>query len=433
MLFVALQLLTLVGCYRSHGRDEPRVDAGEDAGREVDAGMRGPCTSRCEAPRLLASVQLVEENLSTRAVLDLAPAPDGLLALLWAGDGDIIGMGTRVDYRVLHIPFAGDPEFLLGRTFTYWGVNAGSVRAVGTTIRAVMLTTEIERITSEQPTSVVISTWSAGGGEPEIESIPLREEPIAGCDTCRRLGAAIVQDDAFVVAAVADSAELHVARIAFADGSVERWSVPLPGSSPDAPVAGTGDGRGRALIVAGGALPELGGAYEGPAFGVDVSEEIGPAIQIPGGRFDPPPYAAMFDGDPELFRFLYSEDGVTGALHRYGLDTVGLREIGTIETANGFVPLGMTSTSRALLWVESERSLPGTANLRVLVHDAACVTESPTLAAGLPFPLVTADPRIVAATERDGHTLVMVVEDHGGDDERAVVIDLGRCEAVVEP
>jgi len=269
--------------------------------------------------------------------------------------------------------------------------------------------------------------------EPVFQTIPLRDEPIAGCGTCRRYGAAVVQDDAYGIAALASDAEMHIARIKFTDGSVERWSVPIPGSSPDSPLGGVGDGRGQALLVAGGALAEFEGSYGGAAFGLHVDEVIGPPITIPGDRFDPPPHPVIFEDRSELVRFLFNVDGVTGMLHRYCLEPGGLSEFGTIVTAWDLAPYGMASTSRGLLWAEPDPSLPGTANLRVLVHGPACTSETPTLAANLPFPLIDTDPRVMAATERDGRTFAIVIERHGMDNERATILDLGECEALAAP
>jgi hypothetical protein len=382
---------------------------------------------------VLASLNLGDLRLAPRAVLDLAPAPDGLLALLWATDRDHSDVGLRVDYRVLRLPFAGDVEVSRRDLFTYWGANAGSVRAVGASVRAVLLTTETETITAPQRVSVQVATWSNLDEAPAVETYPLRDEPIAGCRTCERYGAAVVQDDAYGVAAVASDGEMHIARVAFSDESVERWSVPMPGSGQDAPVGGASDGRGRALLVAGGTLAEFGGSHEGAAFGVPVVGEAGPSIAIPGGRFDPPPLPVVFEDRSELVRFRFGDDGVTGMLHRFRLDAGGLRDLGTIETGLGLAPYGMTSTSRTVIWAEPDPSLPGTANLQVLVHDAACGSELPTLAANLPHPLIDLDPRVIAATERGGHTFVLVIEQRGFDDQRATILDLGACEALPDP
>jgi hypothetical protein len=312
-------------------------------------------------------------------------------------------------------------------------VNAGSVRAVGDSVRAVVLTTDAERLTASHEVRVEIATWARLDAEPVMQSVLLHEERISGCARCRRFGAAVMQDDTHALAAVADGTNLRLARVAFADGAVERWTVPLADASFDAPVGGVADGRGRALIVAGGALAEFEGSYEGPALGLRVDERGEPPVGIPGGRFDPPPQAGLFDDRSEFLRFRYGDDGVMGRLHRYRLESSGLREVDVFETQLGLAPDAMTTTSRAFVWVEPDPSLPGTATLHLLAQDMACTSEAPSQVASLPVPLVDADPRVVAATERDGRTFVLTLEIRGPEDHRATILDLGQCRAVPVP
>jgi hypothetical protein len=423
----ALATLLLTACYESHLR---RVDAGQDAG-PIDAGTDaavGPCITTCEAPRVLTASSLTEMPLGPAAVLDLTPTDSGLVGLMIASDYD----ATSMDYRLFRVPWAGGAaEVAASRALdAHPAISAGSVRSSGSEIRAVVLRTDARPSSSgPQQTFVDVATWTDFDDEPVLGSVALHETPFEVCGSCPRYGAAIVQDDAHAVAGLAADGNIYVARIAFADLSVERWILPIAGGSADAPMGGAGDGRGRALLTAGGSRGTFGGSVAGPAFGVTVEESIGPPVSVPGDRFDPPPFAVMFEDATDLFRFQHDGGGVSGAVHRYRLGADGLVELATIDTAAGLEPYALAATHRAVLWAEPDLSLPGAANLRVLVHGSWCTSEEPVTAAHLPFPLIDGHPTVLAATEHDGRTYAATLERRGMEDERLVVVDLGACEA----
>ena len=438
------------GCYRSHEREPARdaavidahsPDAGLDAGDagppepdadagppEPDAGP-GPCTTECEVPQLIASVSFSDSLLEPWAVLDVAPLDGSLVALVSAGDLTLTGVGTRIDYRLLHVPLvSGAPRFEAhADLWTNQAFMAGSVRRLGAGYRVVALRADPDYVTEPQDVVVVIATWARAGAEPDVAFVPLREEPIPGCTRCYRHGGAVVQDAEHAVAAVAGDGELYVARIAFADRSVERWTIAIPDASPDAPAWGASDGFGRALLTAGGAISEYRGSYEGAAFALQLSDRSPrDVIEVPGDRYDPPPRAVFFPDRAELVRFAFGADATTGVIRRWIADTSELMEQPPIETGAGLPPLAITSSGGTLVWAEVDLALPGAAILRALGHAPQCTSEAPITAAHLPSPLADLDPRVIAAAEHDGRTYVLVLE-HLAHQYRAAVLDLGRC------
>lgn len=448
---VVAVLALSVGCYRSHviERDaafapdasdagiealDAGLDGGDDAGdASLDAGP-GPCTTQCDTPRLVASVSFADALLEPWAILDVAPVGDSLIALTVVGDLASISAGTRVEYRLLHIPLVdGAPRFEGHESLhTDQAITGGSLRAVGEGYRLVVVSSGRGHVTAPQEVSVVIATWSDLGGAPEIMRVPLSDTAIPGCVRCYRHGAAVLHDDVQVIAAVAGDGEMRVARIAFADLSVERWNVSLPDASADAPMAGASDSAGRTLLTVGGSIAEFRGSGGGAAYALSVEgadADLGSLLALPGALADPPPHAVLFADRAEIVRFGFTADSTTGAIRRWVVADGVLAEQAMIETGAGLPPFAMTSTPSVLFVAEADLTLPGSANLRALAHLPGCTSERSALVAHLPAPLADLDPRVIAATERDGRTYVVVIEHPRRGEYRASVLDFGRCYA----
>ncbi len=421
---------TAAGCYRSHVR---AADAGADA-EVADAGPPlpdagpGPCTTVCEPPRVLASVPLQPRSLQGQAVLDVVPAGDALVALIWAHDL-LATAGTRMHYVLVHVPLAmGAPRverhpMLASRP----GVSAGSLRATSAGLRLVALSTDGE-IRDPQRVDLLVAEW-AGGGEPMIARVAVRDEPIPGCRRCLRLGAAVIQDEARALAAIGSEGELHVARVSLVDLDAVRATLPIAGAAADAPLFGVG-AESRAVITAGGSSSAFGGSLGGGAFAlaVDASDMRGPIV-VPGAALDPPPHGVVLGDRSEVVRFAYDDDLTTGAIRRYVVGAAGLEELARVGTTGGLPPLALSSTRSAIVWAGADLALPGTANLHALAHSPSCTLEASAHAAHVPWPLGDSDPRQIAATEREGRTYVVVHEQRARGESWITVLDLGECRA----
>lgn len=431
---LALALALTPGCYLSHDR-AGLVDAGvEDSGDPRDGGSDGgspvdPCTTVCDAPRILARVPLDLTLARTPAVLDAVVHRDELVVALLIAEGGAFPDPTRAFSLARISRRTGESriEVVDVRTHTS-SIGAAALASRGETLTLIAAHAE-DSIVDMQP-EVLVARWE-GAASPSLFEHPLTDSRLAHCAGCFRRGASVAVGETGGIVALAGEGELFLGRVSLETGDVVRETIALPSVVPNTALDARGDRAGSALLALGG-LRETRSATASPALAMVAGESTLEApISIPGASSDSVPHPWLHDGALEVVRFL-RDDGVAGGrLHRYAIEGDETTEIGApIGTAGGLPPLVFASTPSALLWVESSLAAIGEADLRVLAAPpATCAEAMPATVLHLPTPLATWDPRAMTATEADGRTYVFVIEQEPGDFESAVLVvfDLGVC------
>jgi hypothetical protein len=420
-------LVSTAGCYASH-----RLDGGPDSGAphgdasDASDPAAGPCTTICDAPRVLAhadAIGLSEGNYPV-ALLDAALIGEELVAIVLyeppSGSG-FLYYRVRMSLRTGDVVADGDSRLRSSRA-----VTAASVRAFGTGTRLVALRANGATHADPQDLEAVIATWVTPDAVPSIHLVPITTEPIAGCVRCARVGAAIVQSDDHAAIAVTTGDSALLVDVDLASLAVRTNEVPIAGVSPDAPLSsGVGSSAGN-LFVGGGSLTPYGSAG-GLAFAIRSSGGV--PMVIPGRALDPAPVAVALDDELEVVRFLFDDSATSGELVRFRVVGDRIIERARLSTAGGLPPRSVTSTAEALLWAEPDLATSGAANLRVLVHGAACTSATASTVVHLPAPLLSTELRVLEAAYADGRTYAMVLEDVGRSGVFLTAFDLGICRA----
>lgn len=429
---LALTLALTPGCFRSHGSEGPSADAGEpgDGDVTVDGSVPAdPCRTVCDPPRVLARVPLDSSSPRVPAVLDAVVHRDELVVALLIGDTIPFGVPA--------------PEFSLARVSRRTGEVRTEIIDVATTtasIGAGALASRGETLTliaahstpafPEIQPLVLVARWEGAAAAPTTFVQPLTDTAFPRCAGCFRRGASVAVGERGGIVTLAGEGVLYVGRVDLESGAVTRETMALPSVVPNTALDARSDRRDSALLALGG-LRETRGATPSPALAMIASEStLDAPISIPGDASDSVPHPWLHDGALEVVRFLRDDGLAGGRLRRFALDGSGTTEIGTLATAGGLPPLVMASTPSALLWVESSLASVGEADLRVLATPpATCEGATPASVVHLPTPLADRDPRAMTATEADGHTYALLLEQDPAMRESAVlvVLDLGAC------
>lgn len=432
---LALALALTPGCYLSHERAEA-VDAGvEDSGDPRDGGSDGgspvdPCTTVCDAPSVLARIPLDLRWSRMPAVLDAVVHRDELVVAMLIADTfpgsvpitafSLARISRRTGEARIEVVDVGTQTASIG---------AGALASRGDTLT--LIAAHAGNSVPDMQPEVIVAQWEGAAAAPSLFEHPLTDSRLMACAGCFRRGASVAVGENGGIVALAGEGELFLGRVSLGTGDVVRETITLPGVVPNTALDARGNRAGSALLAVGG-LRETRGATASPALAMVASESTLEApISIPGTSSDSVPHPWLHDGALEVVRFL-RDDGVAGGrLHRYAIEGAETTEIGApIRTAGDLPPLVIASTSSALLWVESSLAAVGEADLRVLAAPPATCTESrPASVLHLPTPLATRDPRAMTATEADGRTYAIVIEQEPRDYENAVLVvfDLGAC------
>jgi hypothetical protein len=429
---VAVALALTPGCYCSHLRVEP-LDAGaelHDAGEPRDGSLPSvPCTTVCDAPSVLARVPLDLRVGLAPAVLDAVVHRDELVVALLIAESRSFSDRSRAFSLARISRRTGETRIEVVPVSTRTdSIGAGALASRGETLTLIAAHGG-EPITEVEP-RVLLAIWEGAASSPTTFGQLLTDEPFPHCAGCFRRGASVAVGEAGGIVALAGEGVLHVGRVALETGDVVQETIVVPTAVPNTALEARGERDGSAVVAVGG-LREIHGATPSPALAMVASESaLEAAIVLPGVASDSVPHPWLHDGTLEVVRFVRDEGVSGGRLRRYAIEGGGTAEIGTVATAGNLPPLVIASTSSALLWVESSLVSVGEADLRVLAAPPeTCETVTPATVVHLPTPLADRDPRATVATEADGRTYAILIEQAAGtfDSATLVVFDLGVC------
>lgn len=430
-------LLALVpGCFDAHGRDGDSGPTPEDAsvpvpdaGGPADAGP--PCVTTCGSAAVLARLELDVSGGLVPAVLDAVVHRDELVAAVLRGP--VRPTDPLEPFSLIRVSRRDGSVRLETVPVSTWvsSIGAGALVSEGDRLTLIAAHAVEDSFTPEDiEPRVSVATWDGAAASPRVTELALTEAPLPRCVGCLRRGASVAIDGEDGLVLLADDGGLLVGRIGLVTPDVARETIEIAELMPNTAVDARSDRSGSALVALGGTR-EIGGASPAPASAL-VAPSLDAPIAIPGTESDSTPYPWVHGERVEVARFVRDDGSARGTLRRFAIEGGAAIERERIETAGGLPPLAIGSAGPVLVWAESSLASPGESDIRVLALADSCADMAiPINVAHVETPLGTQDPRVLTATEADGRTYVLLVEQEAVAPRRAwlTVLDLGVCAA----